>query len=266
MMQLEKKVWNFELDLKGKAMIHNQNNEYHIKIENELRFEKYIPRTKESIFTLKELNYELVNYIDPISKQIVEMTNMICVIYENLTFVVDKFGKLKKILNKDEIKEKWEVVKEKLTKEHPLMSFDIIRAKEFELENMELEMRNLQYIHFLHTYFFMHGRHIEKDGYFEVEEMDRFGNGVVIPLGIVYNNKEIEEGKLKSKFRSRIMKGRKSQEMLRSLINDEKAELIYKIEGDSIYKDEMLEEAEISIMEKLGANYFTHNYIKLKAS
>ncbi len=263
-MNTEKKVWKYELNIKGQTKIQTNINHYHIKIGNELIHERSFPKTKEHVFKLKEVSYELMDYEDPVAKQIVEMTNMLCVIYEDLHFVVDKYGRLKKLLNVEEVREKWEKVKAKLVKEHPLMSFDVIRAKEFELSNLDMELRNLSFIHFIHTYFFMFGR-TETDGYFDIEEMDRFGNGVVIPVGVVYSHRATEEGKMLSKFRGDCRKKQDATLRLRKAVKDDKAHLFYKMEGESIYDDAgMLAEAELTIEEQIGENYFTHNYVTLK--
>jgi hypothetical protein len=116
-------------------------------------------------------------YEDPLIVQITEMTNKICSIYNTLEVGINKSGEIAKIYNGDTIREKWKGIKEWLTNAHPIEAYEIIRAKEYELTDEEMEIKSIRFIHFfisvlLHFWKRTYGKRCKS--YVKREDMDRF--------------------------------------------------------------------------------------------
>lgn len=259
----------YTTEIRGTTKVHTSKSDYVIKMETEVVFKGNIGNTTNERYIIRELSYELEQYEDPVMVQIVELTNKVASIYKELDVEVNMFGLLVKINNSDEIRKKWQEVKDWLTRTHPLESYEVIRAKEFELKNSEMEKKNVKYIHFLHQFFYVHNRHkkaMNGVGMFSLDEMDRFGAGIVLPVSVRYKIENMDNTltSFKNQFNTRFIK---SEDVVNRLSKFAKQTLYnpkFHIEGDYDYKENTLQKAELTITEELGENYYNHSYLSTK--
>ncbi len=253
----------YEIEVNGRAKVEDVENDYLIKIETEVTPLKI--GSESSIFRFSEKKYKLERYQDPLVVQVIEVSNLVAKIYETIDVKVDQFGKIIDVMNKQEVWKKWEKVKEDLLNKYPLASYEVIRAKEFELNNPKLEYKNLQFMHILHAYFFLYGRE-NTTGAFTTTEMDRFGLGVAMPTNISYNTKK-EEGFLIKKFGGKVPPTAlevKNRLKKAAKIADPSLTPTYNMSGDYIYKDAILERCEFVLVQTIGDNYFNRNELNIK--
>ena len=187
------KNYKYITEITGTTKVQNVKSDFTIYTKNEILYKGVDEENGLHRFLVKETEYELSQYEDPIMAQIAEMTNRICSIYKELDIGINGTGTLKKMYNKNEIRKKWQLVKEWLTNAHPLESYEIIRAKELELSNDDLELKNVGFIHFLQQYFYIFGRQANSTStsYIRKDEMDRFGAGIVIPITLGFTQKNV---------------------------------------------------------------------------
>ena len=114
---------------------------------------KWIRNVSGGVFRLRELSNKLVKYDDSTVAQIIEATNEISAIYDELDFWVSDHGILRKINNRDHVYSKWEKVREYLTYKYPMSSYEMILAKEKELADETVFMNNIRYMHFMYVLF-----------------------------------------------------------------------------------------------------------------
>ncbi len=253
----------YEIEVCGKAKVEDVENDYLIKIETEVT-PLEIGR-EYSIYRFSEKRYDLERYQDPLIVQVIEVSNLVANIYETIDIKVNQYGRIKDIVNKKEVRQKWEKVKQDLLKKYPLASYEVIRAKEFELSNPKLEYQNLQFMHLLHIYFFLYGRE-NATGTFTATEMDRFGLGIAMPTQIKYATKKEEntfikkfEGKVPStaiEVKNRLKKSAK--------VTDPSVLPSYTMVGNYVYKDAILEKGEFVLEQTIGNNYYNKNELKIK--
>ena len=260
------KSYFYTLSVEGTTHVHSVKSDFKTRSKNELIF-KGQADNGDRRYILKELHYELRDYEDPVLAQIAELTNKVCSIYEELDFSVSKFGELIKIHNRKEIKGKWEKIKEWLTNTHPIESYEVIRAKEFEMSNEKMEIHNVKYIHFMQQYFFMLGRALQpgQNGTFRKDEMDRFGAGIAIPVHISYNSEQNEDGSYIKRFTGMMIKSNEAIERLRKFTKNDFMTPSYKMSGEYTYdKERILTDSNFTITEELGEHYYTHSYLNIK--
>jgi hypothetical protein len=260
------KSYFYTLSVEGTTHVHSVKSDFKTQSKNELIF-KGQEENGDRRYLLKELNYELRDYEDPVLAQIAELTNKVCSIYEELDFVVNRFGELVKILNRKEIKEKWGKIKDWLIQVHPIESYEVIRAKEFEMSNEKREINNVKYIHFMQHYFFMLGRALqpEQNGTFRKDEMDRFGAGIVIPIHISYHSELDKEDNYIKQFTGMMIKSNDVIERLQKFTKNDFMTPSYKMTGKYIYdKDKILTNSDFTITEELGEHYHTHSHLNIK--
>lgn len=70
-----------------------------------------------------------------------------------------------------------------------------------------MELKNLQFIHFIQQFFFIYGRTAQAGttSYIRKDEMDRFGAGIVIPITLNLSQKYEEENIIK-KFEGKMLR------------------------------------------------------------
>ncbi|MDM1408929.1 hypothetical protein [Myroides sp. DF42-4-2] len=178
--------------------------------------------------------------------------------YSTIVLGVDKRGEIVKIYNVDELMSKWKDIKSWLINAHPLESYDIIRAKEFELTDINKEIRSIKYIHFIYQFFFIFAKEPGQGNrnYIKKEEMDRFGAGIVIPINLMIS---IEEDNF-------IVGGQMIQDekVVRRLADFSQVKNLkpeYKINGKYKYDGRTLEYSDFTVTEVLGDNYYCHSYM-----
>lgn len=260
------KSYYYTLNVEGSTHVHSVKSDFKTQSDNELIFKRET-EGGDRRYLFRELKYELRDYEDPVLAQIAELTNKVCSIYEELDFTVNRFGELIQIHNRKEIKQKWEKIKEWLTNAHPIESYEVIRAKEFEMSNEKMEIHNVKYIHFMQHYFFMLGRGLEpgKNGTFRKDEMDRFGSGIVIPVHISYSSRLDDQGNHIKEFRGIMIKSNDAIDKLRKFTKNDFMTPSYKMTGKYVYdKNKILTDSDFTITEELGEHYSTHSYLNIK--
>lgn len=261
----KEKNYKYVTEITGTTKVQTIKSDYTIKVKNEIIYKGVDESNNLHRFLVKETQYELSQYEDPIMAQIAEMTNKICSIYNELDIGVDGTGTLKKMYNKNDIRKKWQLIKEWLTNAHPLESYDIIRAKELELSNDDLELKNVGFIHFLQQYFFIYGRKANElsTSYIRKDEMDRFGGGVVIPITLGLTQK-IEVNKTIKRFEGKMTRDENVIGRLRNFAKDKFMHPEYSMKGKYTYEDNLLIESDFTITEELGEHYYSHSFLHLK--
>ncbi|RKS97406.1 hypothetical protein [Chryseobacterium defluvii] len=258
------KAFKYNTDIVGTTKVHSIKSDYKINIKNEVTY-KGIEDDGLYRFNIVETLYELADYEDPIMTQIAEMTNRICSIYKEIEIGINAEGVIEKIYNRDEIRKKWQKVKEWLTNSHPLESYEIIRAKEYELSNEEMEIKNIRFIHFLHQYFFIFKQSAENGNvrYIKKNEMDRFGGGIVVPVNINLREQDLEDGTIERTYEGKMVRDNKVIERLRTFTKDKYMHPEYKMTGKYMYDNITLLESDFTITEELGEFYYNHSYLRL---
>ena len=259
----EGETFLYKLTVEGSGKVHTMKSDFKITSMNELQYLEYDRENEWYRFRLKELSYNLDNYEDPIVVQIVEMSNMISGIYQELDFWVNRYGLLKQINNREQIRQKWEKTKEYLTYKHPLSSYEIIRAKENEMANPEMEMRNIRFIHFIQMYFMLFGRY-EEYGQFEAMDMDRFGSLVPFEMNVSYTRSDKGNGKLHRHLQGQMIRNSKVIDALCKAVKDSNANVAYETKGDYHSDGLIIEEANFSFNEKIGENYTMYSHLNMK--
>ncbi len=260
---IKDKIIRYNTDIVGTTRVHNIKSDYKINIKNELLYKG----KEEDLyrFLITEVEYNLEDYEDPVMTQIAEMTNKVCSIYKQIDLGVDQDGKIVRIFNRDEIKEKWQKVKSWLTNAHPLESYEIIRAKEFELSDEELEIKNIRFIHFLHQYFFIFRQSVPEDRtkYIKKTEMDRFGSGTVISVNIGLKEKIEDQNFFIRTYEGKMVREDSTIRRLRESVKDKYMHPDYKMTGTYKYQDATLLESDFTITEELGEFFYNHSYLRL---
>lgn len=257
------KIYYYSTEIIGTTKVHNMKSDFTIKIDNEIIYKGFDDKGLHR-FIIRETNYELSKYEDPIMVQIAEMTNRICSIYKELDISISSLGVPKVLNNKNDIRKKWQDVKEWLMNAHPLEAYDIVRAKEFELSNEELELKNLSFIHFVQQFFFIYGRTVQSSttSYIRKDEMDRFGAGIVIPIALNLSQ-SYEEGNIIKKFEGKMLREDGVIGRLRNFAKDKFMHPEYKITGKYIYNNNVLHKSSFTITEQLGEHYYHHSFFNL---
>jgi hypothetical protein len=257
------KAFKYNTEIIGTTKVHSVKSDYKIRVKNEVTYKGLQDDLYR--FNIVETLYELDEYEDPIMTQIAEMTNKICSIYKEIEIGINAEGVIEKVYNRGEIRKKWQKVKEWLTNAHPLESYEIIRAKEYELSNEEMEIKNIRFIHFLHQYFFIFKQNAENGNtrYIKKNEMDRFGGGVVIPVNINLKEKDLEDGTIERTYEGKMVRDNKVIERLRTFVKDNYMHPEYKMTGKYIYNNITLLESDFTITEELGEFYYNHSFLRL---
>lgn len=262
---LNGEVFKYRLTVEGNAHVMSVKSKFKITSMYELVYAGFDDEERLYRFGLTELSYKIDKYDDPVVAQIIEMSNLVSAIYQHLDFGVDKFGGMKKIYNRGEIKEKWEKTKEYLTYRHPLSSYEIIKTKEKELRDAELEMQNISFMHFMQIYFKQFGRFADEQS-FEVMHQDQFGTGIPFGLLIRFNKQEPhEEGKIHRKMEGKmIYNSGIERELLRSANQPTSGTVEYETHADYYSDGWVPEEVNFSYREKIGEGYDMYNYLHLE--
>jgi hypothetical protein len=257
----------YKTEIKGHTMAHSMKSDFNITVKNEVIYKGYNNEKDLHRFIIRELEYTLDSYEDPIVMQIIEMTNRVCSIYKELDLGINKHGEIKEFFNLNDVKKKWQLVKEWLTNAHPLESYEVIRAKELELSHVDFELKNLKFIHFLHQYFFIFGRKPEEGNtsYIRKNEMDRFGGGIIIPVTLNLSQ-ERKENLMVRRFEGKMIRDESVVQRLREFSKDKFMHPEYEMKGKYTYDntEDLLVESDFTITEKLGEYYYTHSYLHLK--
>lgn len=254
-------VFLYKLTIEGHTKAQVIESNFGMTCMNELTFLEYDKTRSWWRFRLKELSYHLDKYEDPVMVQIIEMSNKISEIYQELDFWVNNWGEMQVVNNRSQIQKRWEKVREYLTYKHPLSSFEIIMAKEHEMANPKVELNNLRFIHFIHLYFFQFGRldFLEK---FAVKDMDRFGSGVAFDISIA-GKREDKEGKIHRHFEGRMFDNGEAAKAMRKAVKDDNADVIYKTRADYHNDGLIVEEANFSFIENIGDSYSMYSNLHL---
>lgn len=253
----------YNLTVEGHTKAQTVESDFSIKSLNELTFLEYNEREGLWRFRLKELSYDLDKYDDPLIVQIVEMSNLISGIYQELDFCVNNVGELKKINNREQIMKRWVKVRETLSYKHPLSSYEVIMAKEREMANKDLEMLNIRFIHFIHFYFFQFGRFKPREC-FTVVDMDRFGSGVQLSVAVEGIRKD-EENKIHRHFSGDLHSDFKTIKAISRAVKEDYAEVTYKTKADYHSTGLVVEEAHFSFDEKIGKSYSMYSNLHLES-
>lgn len=251
----------YRLTVEGNTKAQSIESNFGITSMNELTFLEYDPEKGWWRFRLKELSYNVDKYDDPLILQIVEMSNKVSEIYQELDFWVDSFGELKVINNRAQIYGRWEKVREYLSYRHPLTSYEVIMAKEREMANKELELQNIRFIHFIHCYFFQFGRFNLQER-FNVIDMDRFGSGVALMVSVNGTRRE-REGKIHRHFKGDVVYDGDVVRIMGKAIKEDYAEVIYQTRSDYHSDGLIIEEANFSFLENIGKTYSMYSNLHL---
>lgn len=254
-------VFMYKLTVEGNTKAQSVESNFGITIMNELTFLEYNPEKNWWRFRLKELSYNVDKYDDPLILQIVEMSNKVSEIYQELDFWVNSYGELKVINNRDQIYSRWEKVREYLSYRHPLTSYEVIMAKEREMANKELELQNIRFIHFIHCYFFQFGRFNLQES-FNVIDMDRFGSGVALMVSVNGTKRE-KEGKIHRHFKGDMIHDADVVRTLSKAIKEDNADVVYQTKSDYHSVGLIIEEANFSFLENIGKTYSMYSNLHL---
>ncbi|MGC5746569.1 hypothetical protein [Chryseobacterium sp. NFX27] len=258
------KEYQYNTDIIGKTKVHSLDSNYKINIKTSVTYKGKDPDEDYHIFEITETEYNLEMYEDPLIVQITEMTNKVCGIYSTLEVGVNKKGEIAKIYNKDAIRDKWKEVKDWLTNSHPIEAYEIIRAKEYELTNEEMEIKSIKFIHFLYQFFYIFGKEPLNEGsksYLKREDMDRFGAGVVIPVSLSVSEKLTEQKFSEWNVEGQMIRDDKMIRRLREFAKDNYMHPDYKIKGKYFYDDRILLKSDFTITEQLGEFFYYHCYM-----
>lgn len=258
------KEYLYNTDIIGKTKVHSLDSNYKINIKTSVTYKGKDPDEDYHIFEITENEYNLEMYEDPLIVQITEMTNKVCSIYSTLEVGVNRKGEIAKIYNGEMIRDKWKEVKDWLTNAHPIEAYEIIRAKEYELTNEEMEIKSIRYIHFLYQFFYIFGKEPLAEGsksYQKREDMDRFGAGVVIPVNISVNEKLNEQQLSEWNVDGMMIRDDKMIRRLREFAKDSYMHPDYKVKGKYLYDDRILLKSDFTITEQLGEFFYYHCYM-----
>ncbi len=258
------KEYLYNTDIIGKTKVHSLDSNYKINIKTSVTYKGKDLDEDFHIFEITETEYNLEMYEDPLILQITEMTNKVCSIYSTLEVGVNKKGEIAKIYNGEMIRDKWKEVKDWLTNAHPIEAYEIIRAKEYELTNEEMEIKSIRYIHFLYQFFYIFGKEPLAEGsksYQKREDMDRFGAGVVIPVNISVTEKLNEQELSEWNVDGMMIRDDKMIRRLREFAKDNYMHPDYKVKGKYLYDDRILLKSDFTITEQLGEFFYYHCYM-----
>lgn len=258
------KEYIYNTDIIGKTKVHSLESNYKINIKNSITYKGKDPNLDHHIFEITETEYNLEMYEDPLIVQVTEMTNKICSIYNTLEVGINKSGEIAKIYNGDTIREKWKGIKEWLTNAHPIEAYEIIRAKEYELTNEEMEIKSIRFIHFLYQFFYIFGKEpMEKDvkSYVKREDMDRFGAGVVIPINLLVTEEGTPENYSQWHVEGQMIRDDKMIRRLREFAKDNYMHPEYKVKGKYLYDGRILLKSDFTITEQLGEFFYYHCFM-----
>ncbi len=260
------KEYFYNTDIIGKTKVHTLNSDYKINIKTTVIYKGKDKEQDYHIFEIIETEYNLEQYEDPLIVQITEMTNKICSIYNVLEVGINRKGEIAKIYNTDMIHDKWQKVKEWLTNAHPIEAYEIIRAKEYELTNMEMEIKSIKYIHFLYHFFYIFGKEPIDNvkSYIKREDMDRFGAGVVIPVNLTVHREDANEELSLWQVNGQMIRDEKMIRRLREFSKDNYMHPDYEVKGKYLYDDRILLKSDFTITEKLGEFFYYHCYMDTK--
>lgn len=258
------KEYRYKTEIIGKTKVHNLDSDYRIHLETSVVYQGKDTEAGLHIFKIEERIYNLEQYQDPLVVQITEMTNKICSIYNILQVGIDKAGEISKIYNREEISEKWKSVKEWLMNAHPIEAYEIIRAKEYELTNEEMEIRSIKFIHFLYQFFYIFGKEPFEysKSYIRKEDMCRFGSGVVIPVNLSVSMQNMEEDITEWNEDGMMIRDSKMIARLREFSKDSYMHPEYKIKGKYQYDGRLLLRSDFTITEQLGEFFYYHCYME----
>jgi|GEM_PF-621936 hypothetical protein len=259
----EGETYLYKLTVEGTARVQTLKSDFGITSMHELTFVGLDAETGRFRFILKELSYNLDKYEDPVVVQIIEMSNMISEIYQELDFYTDRYGNLKAINNREEIRKRWDKVKEYLTYKHPLSSYEIILTKEKEMAKPELEMNNIRFIHFIHMFFMQFGRY-EEIGEFEVNDQDRFGSGVPFRVRMKYKTRKEDDNKIHRHMEGYLLHDPEVIKALSRAVKDPHADVVYKTRADYHGIGNRIEEANFSFEERIGESHHMYSHLNLK--
>lgn len=252
----------YNLTVEGHTKAQTVESDFSIKILNELTFLEHNKNEGLWRFRLKELSYNLDKYNDPVIVQVVEMSNLISGIYQELDFWVNSVGELQKINNRGQIMKRWEKVRETLSYKHPLSSYEVIMAKEREMANKDLELLNIRFIHFIHFYFFQFGR-FKPQEHFTVVDMDRFGSGVQFSVAVDGIRKD-EENKIHRHFSGNLNCDFKTIKAMSKAVKEDYADVTYKTRADYYSTGMVIENAHFSFDERIGKSYSMYSNLHLE--
>lgn len=257
------KEFHYNTDIIGKTKVHSLDSNYKINIKTTVVYKGKDPNEDYHIFEITETEYNLEQYEDPLIVQITEMTNKICSIYSTLEVGINKKGEIAKIYNGDVIADKWKEVKEWLTNAHPIEAYEIIRAKEYELTNEEMEIRSIKFIHFIYQFFYIFGKEpiANAKSYIKREDMDRFGAGVVIPINLSVAREDTKDGLSLWNVQGQMIRDEKMIRRLREFSKDKYMHPEYDVKGKYLYDDRILIKSDFTITEKLGEFFYYHCYM-----
>ena len=108
------KKCRFEISIQG----HYIDSDFKMTSRHELTFLEVDKEQQWWRFRLRELSNKLVKYDDATVAQIIEATNEISAIYDELDFWVSDHGILRKINNREQVYSKWEKVRESYRVRH----------------------------------------------------------------------------------------------------------------------------------------------------
>lgn len=259
-------VFVYDLTTEGHSKAMTIDSDFKMASRYELTFLEIDPERKWWRFKLHELSNRLIKYDDSTVAQIIEASNEISTIYDELDFWVSDHGILRKINNKEQIYSKWEKVREYLTYKYPMSSYEIILAKEKELSDEEIFLNNIRYIHFMYVYLLQFGKYISEER-FKHRDIDRFGSCTPIYLTCDYTtDKGISfNGKTDRHFVGSMIYDSDAVERITKNADMKGASLDYKMHADFHSDGEILNEANLSLSETIGKNYslYTHLHLKL---
>lgn len=257
-------VYGLTAEGHSKAMV--IDSDFKMVSRHELTFLEVDTERQWWRFRLRELSNKLVKYDDSTVAQIIEATNEISAIYDELDFWVSDHGILRKINNRDQVYSKWEKVREYLTYKYPMSSYEMILAKEKELADETVFMNNIRYMHFMYVYFLQFGKYMREER-FKHCDIDRFGSCVPIELECIYktNRGVMFDGKTDRHFDGSMVYDGDAVSKIVKNTGAKGAELNYGMRADFHNDGEILNEANLSLTQTVGKDYslYTHLHLKL---
>lgn len=223
-------------------------------------------RPELSEYILEEKGVKLTNYADPNTYQLIEYVNRLATILNRQHICIDADGTIKGLLNLNEIKGKWDVLKRELMQINPIAAFEIVKQKDRELANPVELIDNMANAHFmfLFSYGYEIARGKEQTVVKETVQRDRMGIGFNVPVLKTFHSTNFGGGKMvnvtsvindKKKIDKALLVQVTGHETF-DLKHDSRAEFNYNV-------DDVLLAAKMHIFEQLNEEYSIDLYLEL---
>ena len=259
----------YKLTVKGNMKMTTAQDSFTIVSEYKLMeiIDENKPRSNGKEYILDELKVELAEYFNPVTMQIMDYVNKLAKIYERQHLVISDDRKIVEILNIQEIRQKWEVLKKELMLINPISAFEVVRGKDKEMHDLDLIKENLSNTHFMYLFLYAYGYQLTEGKKYEEqrEERDRMGVGFYIPLTLMFGMEREKDNY--NIYTKSILNSRKKVDLklIAKVTGQDGLELSHLNKG--IYSKNnknQLTAAEIEIYEQIHNDYKADYFIRLE--